>query len=192
VAWFKSQQALAHSTGKTDRLLKTHACAFPLLLLKFTKQTAPCTVVQAFFRFLHSCIVIWLTESAAVLLLYITWLAESNRQTDIPLLCLQSCQESHSHTFASLLLCVLCMCCPSLPGQDDVPGLQVKMASHKWVIAPTIPGDRANSAARGKARVLARHRRDCNWVACLVFTYHATGSRFTRVKPCAAYHPQSY
>jgi hypothetical protein len=26
-------------------------------------------------------------------------------------------------------------------GQDDVPGLQVKMASDKWVIAPTIPGD---------------------------------------------------
>lgn len=29
-----------------------------------------------------------------------------------------------------------CMCC----AQDEVPGLQVKMASGEWVVAPPVPG----------------------------------------------------
>jgi hypothetical protein len=36
---------------------------------------------------------------------------------------------------------VVLRCAVLVSGQDDVPGLQVKMASDKWVIAPTIPGD---------------------------------------------------
>lgn len=36
--------------------------------------------------------------------------------------------------------CLLPLVCAPPRSQDDVPGLQVKMASGEWVVAPPVPG----------------------------------------------------
>jgi hypothetical protein len=42
-----------------------------------------------------------------------------------------------------------CMCC----AQDEVPGLQVKLASGEWVVAPPVPGVLSLSQSAQQPRI---------------------------------------